>query len=133
MLVPYEFPESSSPIVTRAVASGLRGEYCNNYQFPVWQKLLLTGMGALPQGVARFTISRFESISGLNPKVLDDFSMDTLVTAPVEGLCQFNRSFFSNCRWGSPQRCSRLFVACTGWAIFTSGLRCQPETRFVQR
>lgn len=45
-----ESQESSSPIVTRAVAAGLRGEYTENYQLPGWQKTLLTGVGALPQG-----------------------------------------------------------------------------------
>ena len=74
-----ESNESSSPIVTRAVAAGLRGEFCNNYDFPPWQKILLTILGALPQGAALFTISRFESISGLAPEVLKDFSVDELV------------------------------------------------------
>ena len=76
-----ESTESSSPIVTRAVAAGLRGEFCDNYEFPGWQKALLTGLGALPQGVARFAISRFQSISGLPASVLDNFSMDELVQA----------------------------------------------------
>ena len=84
MPVPIESPESSSPIVTRAVAAGLKDEYCDNYEFPAWQKILLTGLGALPQGVARFAISRFESISGLNPTVLDDFSMDALIQARLK-------------------------------------------------
>ena len=74
-----ESPESSSPIVTRAVAAGLRGEFCDNYEFPGWQKTLLTALGALPQGAACFAISRFESITGLRPKVMDDFKLDELV------------------------------------------------------
>ena len=76
-----ESTESSSPIVTRAVAAGLRGVFCDNYEFPGWQKALLMGLGALPQGVARFAISRFQSISGLPPSVLDEFSMDELIQA----------------------------------------------------
>ncbi|MGZ6347629.1 MAG: hypothetical protein ACXWNC_08720 [Anaerolineales bacterium] len=74
-----ESNESSSPIVTRAVAAGLVGEYCDNYEFPGWQKSLLGVLGALPQGVARFVISRFESISGLTPDVLNNFSVDDLI------------------------------------------------------
>lgn len=74
-----ESNESSSPIVTRAVAAGLRGEFCDNYNFSSWQKALLTILGVLPQGVARFTISHFESISGLSPRVLDNFSVDELI------------------------------------------------------
>ncbi len=78
-MLTLESQESSSPTVTRAVAAGLRGEYCNNYEFPPWQKSLLVGLGALPQGVARFAISRFQAISGLPPEVMDSFSMDELV------------------------------------------------------
>jgi hypothetical protein len=79
-----ESPESSSPIVTRAVAAGLRGEYCENYEFPNWQKVALNGLGALPQAVSRFVISRFESISGLDPKVLENFSITELVRARLK-------------------------------------------------
>jgi hypothetical protein len=88
-----EAPESSSPIVTRAVAAGLRGEFCDNYEFPGWQKALLTGLGALPQGVARFAISHFESISGLPPSVLDGFSMDELVHARLSDYSRLKGTF----------------------------------------
>jgi len=88
-----ESTESSSPIVTRAVAAGLRGEFCDNYQFPGWQKALLTGLGSLPQGVARFAISRFQSISGLPPSVLDEFSMDELVQARLGDYAQNTGTF----------------------------------------
>ena len=74
-----ESNESSSPIVSRAVSAGLRSEFCDNYDFPGWQKILLTLLGASPQCAARFTISRFESISGLHPKMMDDFLADELV------------------------------------------------------
>jgi hypothetical protein len=76
-----ESPESSAPIVTRAVAAGLRGQSAEIYQFPAWQRAVLNALGALPQGVARFAISRFESVTGLPPSVLDDFQMDDLVRA----------------------------------------------------
>jgi hypothetical protein len=78
-MYPIEAPESSSPIVTRAVAAGLNGDSCDNYQFPGWQKDVLTVLGFLPQNVASFIISRFEAISGLNPKVLVNFSLEELV------------------------------------------------------
>jgi hypothetical protein len=88
-----EAPESASPIVTRAVAAGLRGESFDNYPFPGWQKALLTVLGGLPQGVARVAISRFESISGLPPKVLDGFSMDELVRMRLYDYAQCAESF----------------------------------------
>jgi len=88
-----ESNESSSPIVTRAVAAGLRGEFCNNYEFHDWQKTILTVLGALPQGVARFTISRFESISGLLPEVLDDFSVDELIRQRLGDYAKLSGNF----------------------------------------
>jgi hypothetical protein len=63
-----ESPESSSPIVTRAVAAGLQAHYTHTYQFPAWQRLGLWLLGALPQVFARFVISRFELVSGLAPE-----------------------------------------------------------------
>lgn len=85
--------ESSSPIVTRAVASGLRGEFCNNLEFPPWQKILLTGLGALPQGAARFVISRFQSISGLLPSILDGFTINELLQTRMNDYAQLTGSF----------------------------------------
>jgi hypothetical protein len=73
-----ESPESSSPIITRAVAAGLVGEYCQNYQFPAWQKLLLNLLGRFPQSLARALIARFQSISGMDPARLDGLTVETL-------------------------------------------------------
>lgn len=89
----FESNESSSPIVTRAVAAGLRGEFCDNYEFSDWQKTLLNVLGALPQGVARFTISRFESMSSLRPEVMDTFSVDELVCQRLGDYAQLSGSF----------------------------------------
>lgn len=88
-----ESNESSSPILTRAVSAGLRGEFCDNYEFPAWQKSLLNLLGALPQGVARFAISRFESISGLPPEVLNDFSVDVLIRQRLGDYAQLLGTF----------------------------------------
>ena len=90
---PTEAPESSSPIVTRAVAAGLRGDFCENYQFPGWQKGLLTVLGTLPQSVARLTISRFEALSGLPSKVLDKFSLDEMVRVRINDYVQLTGNF----------------------------------------
>ncbi len=92
-MIALESNESSSPIVTRAVAAGLVGEYCDNYEFPGWQKLLLNGLGILPQGVARYTISRFESFSGLPPEVLDHFSIDDLIRQRLGDYAQLPGKF----------------------------------------
>jgi hypothetical protein len=88
-----ESTESSSPIVTRAVAAGLRGEFCDNYEFPAWQRAFLSGLGRLPQGAARFTISRFQSISGLPPRVLDEFSIEDLIHGRLADYAQLTGKF----------------------------------------
>jgi len=84
MTKPHESPESSSPIVTRAVAAGSRGEFTENYQFPAWQRTMLKLLGAFPQSVARFAISQFQSSSGLPPDSLKDFSLNDLVQARLD-------------------------------------------------
>jgi len=92
-MLALESPESSSPIVTRAVAAGLRGEFCDNYEFPVWQKKLLLLLGFLPQGIARFAISHFESITGLPLKVMDSFSLDELINQRLNDYAQLSGKF----------------------------------------
>jgi hypothetical protein len=90
---PIESNESSSPIVTRSVAAGLRGEYCDNYEFPTWQKTFLSVLGAFPQSVARFSISHFESINGSSPKVLENFSINDLITQRINDYAQVPGTF----------------------------------------
>ncbi len=60
------------------MAAGLAGAYCQNYQFPAWQKALLNLLGRFPQGLARAVISRFEALSGLDPARLDGLQIETL-------------------------------------------------------
>lgn len=70
--------ESSSPIVTRSVAAGLRAEYCNPYLFSPIQQLGLKILGQFPQAVARFAVSRFETLTGLDPKLIEGLSIEKL-------------------------------------------------------
>jgi hypothetical protein len=79
MTRPHESTESSSPIVTRAVAAGLRGEFADNYQFPDWQRVALNALGTLPQGVARSVISRMQTSMGLPPDCLKEFLLGDLI------------------------------------------------------
>ena len=79
MEIPIESKESSSPMITRAVAAGLRNQYIDNYDFPAWQKMILLGLGLFPQSTARNVISRFQSISGLSQKSLANFSLSKLI------------------------------------------------------
>ena len=46
-----ESPESSSPIVTRAVAAGLQGIFYDNYQLRFWQRIFLPLLAAFPHAL----------------------------------------------------------------------------------
>lgn len=73
-----ESPESSSPIVTRAVAAGLAGGSFDTYAFEPWMRAVLQALGHLPQGFARFLVSRFQALSGLPQQALSGLSIETL-------------------------------------------------------
>jgi hypothetical protein len=88
-----ESPESSSPIITRAVAAGLQGRPCDVYEFPAWQKAALRLLGVFPQEAARFAISRFESLSGLPPKSLDLFSLNDVIAARLKDYADLDGPF----------------------------------------
>ncbi|MFH2039382.1 MAG: hypothetical protein ABIJ65_08105 [Chloroflexota bacterium] len=89
----FESKESSSPIITRAVAANLQGEYCDNYVFPFWQKQLLIALGALPQEIARQIISRFQSISGLSYRNIKGFNIDRLIIERINDYAQLKGKF----------------------------------------
>jgi hypothetical protein len=93
MKKPHESLESSSPIVTRAVAAGLRGKLIENYNFPAWQRGLLNIVGAFPQGVGRFAISRFQSTSGLSPETLKEFALDDLIQSRLDDYSDLHLQF----------------------------------------
>lgn len=80
----YESPESSSPIVTRAVAAGLQNLYCNTYEFAAWQQFALRLLGRLPQNAARFAISRFESFNGLKADRVANLNIEMLIAERLQ-------------------------------------------------
>jgi hypothetical protein len=88
-----ESPESSSPIVTRAVAAGLSGQYSPAYQFEPWKRVALQLLGLFPQTLARFVISRFESLSGLPRAVVENLSIDDLVEERLNDYRELQGSF----------------------------------------
>jgi hypothetical protein len=74
-----ESPESSSPIITRAVAAGLRGEYCDPYPLSQIQRFLLLILGLFPQSFARFAITRSQgTTSGLTPTLVENLTSEGL-------------------------------------------------------
>lgn len=73
-----ESPESSSPIVTRAVAAALGDRAAQTYSFSPIERLALRLLGYLPQGAARFAISRFEPLNALPLSLVENLSIDQL-------------------------------------------------------
>ena len=76
--------ESSSPLVTLAVAAGLSNSEIDSYSLAAWQRIALRIIGVFPQSVARFAISRFESFSGLDPARLENLSINALIETRLQ-------------------------------------------------
>jgi hypothetical protein len=79
-----ESRESSSPIITRAVAAGLQGKYSNPYEFDWVTKTLLRMVGAFPQSVAQWLIPRAQNTSALDTNQVQNLNMDDLVRSRVQ-------------------------------------------------
>ena len=88
-----ESPESSSPLVTRAVAAGLKGENFIPYQIASWQLPVLKVLARFPASTARHVISRFESFSGLNPVQLRGLSIEELAEARISDYNGLDRQY----------------------------------------
>lgn len=88
-----ESPESASPIITRAVSAALRGEFCENYTLPAWQKLGLHGLGSLPQAFGQALVTRFQSLGGVDPERLKDLRLEDLLLPRLEDYSGLPGSF----------------------------------------
>ncbi len=72
MSILLESQESSSPIITRAVANGLMGRSSNVYHFSTIEAFLLRVVGHLPRSVAEWVIPRANSGNSItNNDILD--------------------------------------------------------------
>ena len=74
-----ESPESSSPIITRAVAAALRDQYTQAYHFEGWQALALRLLGYAPQEIAQWLIPRVQGMTALDPKTVQSLDVNALV------------------------------------------------------
>lgn len=79
MGIVYESRESSSPIITRAVASGLLGEYSSAYEFDGITKALLKIVGAFPQSLAQWLIPRAQKTSALTSDQVRQLNVNDLI------------------------------------------------------
>lgn len=84
MTVAYESRESSSPIITRAVASGLQGKYSSAYEFDYITKALLKIVGVFPQSVAQWLIPRVQNDSALTSTQVRQLNINDLIRARIE-------------------------------------------------
>lgn len=81
MPIIFESQESSSPMITRAVASGLAGRDFKGYQFSQIEKLALEILGYLPQTLSQWLIPRVQRGSALDPRGVEDLKIGQLIRA----------------------------------------------------
>jgi hypothetical protein len=74
-----ESRESSSPVVTRAVAQGLLGQFSDVYDFADWQKSALNVLGKLPQELSLWLIPRMNNSDALSPEIVAGIQLDDLL------------------------------------------------------
>jgi len=76
-----ESQESSSPIVTRALAAARRGQPVDIYQLAAWQKTGMRALGRLPQPATLVIPSHLQLLGGQGPRLLLSFSRAHLIRA----------------------------------------------------
>lgn len=80
-----ESPESSSPVITRAVAAALKGQYANPFHFNRAQTLGLRLLGYLPQAVARWLVPRVQAgATALDPRQVWELELDRLIQTRLD-------------------------------------------------
>jgi hypothetical protein len=80
----YESRESSSPIITRAVAAALAGNYSNAYEFDAITRGLLKIVGAFPQSVAQWLIPRVQNSNALTSEQVRTLDMNDLIKTRLQ-------------------------------------------------
>jgi hypothetical protein len=79
MSILLESNESSSPIITRAVANGLLGSNYENYHFSKIERTLLRVFGHLPSSIAEWLIPRANKGNSLSMHEVQDLKTSDLV------------------------------------------------------
>ena len=74
-----ESQDSSSPMVTRAVAAVLNGEEPPSYAFPAWQQVGLKAIGRLPKEVALWLVPKLYAPGALDPAQVTGLDVQNLV------------------------------------------------------
>ena len=89
----YESRESSSPMITRAVACGLSQIQFVGYEFTPLQAIALRAIGHLPQEVAQWLIPHAQGDSALYPSVLQNLRTDDLVQGRLADYARLSGTF----------------------------------------
>ena len=84
MVATYESRESSSPIITRAVAAGLKGNYSRAYEFDVVTRLLLKIVGAFPQQLAQWLIPRAGNSVAFSNDQINNLNVNDLIQTRLQ-------------------------------------------------
>lgn len=79
-----ESRESSSPVVTRAVAAALMGKYCEIYEFPFYQRLGLGCLSLFPPSAAMRVIPPMQTLSAYEGKRVRNLRTQDLVQARIK-------------------------------------------------
>jgi hypothetical protein len=90
---PAESRESSSPVVTKAVAAGLMGQSCEVYSFSNLERLGLKAVGALPQAVGRWLIPRIQPQTAYSAEAVGRISIEDLVAERVRDYDKLDGKF----------------------------------------
>jgi hypothetical protein len=79
-----ESRESSSPIITRAVAAGLNGEPNDAYEFDPITKTLLKIVGAFPKELAEWLVPRAGNTNALDGNRVRELNIDDLIRGRLQ-------------------------------------------------
>lgn len=93
MSILLESHESSSPIITRAVANGLLGVKSEVYHFSKIEQLLLRIVGHLPSSVAEWIIPRANSGNSHSIQDIENLSTSDLVNGRLNDYSAINGKF----------------------------------------
>jgi len=93
MSILLESNESSSPIITRAVANGLLGSKYENYHFSKLERTLLRIIGHLPSSVAEWLIPRANKGNLLSMQEVQDLKTSDLVNGRLKDYSENNAKY----------------------------------------
>ena len=89
----YESQESSSPMITRAVAAGLKGEEFNPYEFHPLERAALEVLGQFPQTLAQWLIPRVQKGRALEPSSVTNVHSSDLVVSRIQDYAGIEEPF----------------------------------------